>query len=79
MATQNSEKKYCMDSRTSSILINLKLDLKADIVVDSYNKSKEQIEEAQKSDKIKTYTNLRSTIKESYLTGSLLYGRNFIM
>ena len=37
------------------------------------------IEEASKGDKQKVYKSLRQTMNECYLTGSLKYGRNYIM
>ena len=68
-----------MDSRTSSILINLDLDFNSGIVASKYNNSITGIKEANESKKIKSYSTLNSTIKECYLTGSLKYGNNFIM
>ena len=68
-----------MDSRTSSILINLDLNLNSGLVASNYSNSVEGIRESQKGDKIKSYKSLRSTLKECYLTGSLKYGNNFIM
>ncbi len=68
-----------MDSRTSSILLNLDLDLNACNYCENYANSKKEIEETQNSKYIKKYKNLRSTIKECYLTGSLSYGNNFVM
>ncbi len=66
------------DSRTSSILINLNLNIDSGIVAEKYSDSVNGIEESKKGDKIKSYKNLRSTLKESFLTGSLKYGNNFI-
>jgi len=69
-----------MDSRTSSILINLDLSkLNNSQVPKEYNLSTIAINKAAKGDKKKVYSNLRSTVKECYLTGSLKYGNNFIM
>ncbi len=68
-----------MDSRTSSILINLDLNLNSGMVASNYSTSVEGIRESQKGDQIKSYKTLRSTLKECYLTGSLKYGNNFIM
>jgi len=68
-----------MDSRTSSILINLDLNTDSNLVALKYLNSVAGIEESKKGDKIKSYKNLRSTLKECYLTGSLKYGNNFIM
>lgn len=69
-----------MDSRTSSILINLDLkNVVSSIVSDKYSSSKNDIAESEKGYKVKSYGNLRSTLKECYLTGSLKYGNNFIM
>jgi hypothetical protein len=67
------------DSRTSSILINLNLDVDSEVIASKYSSSKSGIEEAKKGDQIKSYTNLRSALQECYLTGSLKYGNNFIM
>ena len=68
-----------MDSRTSSILLNLNLDLNTDNYSNQYVESKKEVEESQDSEYVKVYSNLRSTIKECYLTGSLKYGNNFVM
>ena len=68
-----------MDSRTSSILLNLNLDLNTDIYSNQYIESKKEVEESQDSEYIKEYTSLRQTVKECYLTGSLKYGNNFVM
>ncbi len=68
-----------MDSRTSSILINLDLNVSSGLVANQYSSSKAEIEEASKGDKLKTYKNLRQTLRECYLTGSLKYGNNFVM
>ncbi len=73
MATKNSN----LDSRTSSILINLNLNLNTSFVSNKYSASIEGIEESSKDDK-KTYKSLRSALKESYLTGSLRYGNGFV-
>ena len=67
------------DSRTSSILINLDLNINSGMVAAKYLNSVEGIQESSKGDKIKSYKTLRSTLKECYLTGSLKYGNNFIM
>lgn len=68
-----------MDSRTCSILLNLNLDVSSNLVADKYQASKEKIDESSKEDRKKSYKSLRSTVKESFLTGSLRYGHNFIM
>ena len=68
-----------MDSRTSSILLNLNLDIDTSSFSNQYIESKKEIEESQEPEHIKTYNSLRSTIKECYLTGSLKYGNNFVM
>ncbi len=68
-----------MDSRTSSILINLDLNLNSGTIASKYSNAIAGIEESKKGDKIKSYSSLRSTVKECYLTGSLKYGNNFIM
>ena len=67
-----------MDSRTSSILINLDLNINAGTIAEKYLNSVAGIKESSKGDKIKSYKDLRSTLKECYLTGSLKYGNNFI-
>ncbi len=67
-----------MDSRTSSILINLKLDLNTALIANQYMESKSDIEEAEKGNKKKIYRNMTSALKECYLTGSLKYGNNFV-
>ncbi len=68
-----------MDSRTSSILINLDLNINSNLVANQYCSSKAGIDEAYKGDKQKVYKNLRQTLRECYLTGSLKYGNNFVM
>lgn len=68
-----------MDSRTSSILINLNLNLNSGLVASEYSTAIKGIEDSKKGNKVKSYKNLRSTLKECYLTGSLKYGNNFIM
>ena len=68
-----------IDSLTGSILINLNLNLNTKAIANQYTTSAEKIEESIKGDKVKSYKNLRSTVKECYLTGSLKYGNNFIM
>lgn len=67
-----------LDSRTSSILINLNLNLNTGFVVNKYCDSKAKIEESEKGNTKKVYKNLRSALRESYLTGSLRYGNGFI-
>ena len=67
------------DSRTTSILINLDLNINSKLVANKYITSKSDIEQTQKGVNKKTYKNLRSTLRECYLTGSLKYGNNFIM
>lgn len=73
MATQQG-----LDSRTSSILINLNLNLNTSFVSKEYINSAEKISESQKGTSKKVYKNLRSALKESYLTGSLRYGNGFV-
>ena len=67
------------DSRTASILINLNLDVNSKLIANIYVSSKADIEQTQKGVNKKTYKNLRSTLRECYLTGSLRYGNNFVM
>ena len=68
-----------MDSRTSSILINLDLNVNSGLIANQYSSSKAEINKASKDDEQKVYKNLRQTLKECYLTGSLKYGNNFVM
>ena len=68
-----------MDSRTCSILLNLNLDVASNLIANKYQSSKEGITQASCEDLKRRYKNLRSTVQESFLTGSLKYGRNFIM
>ena len=68
-----------MDSRISSILLNLDLDLNTDNYSNKYVESKKEVQESQDANYVKEYRTLRSTIKECYLTGSLKYGNNFVM
>lgn len=69
-----------MDSRTSSILINLDLkNITKGLVANTYSSSKAAIEESQSDNKVKSYKNLRSTLRECYFVGSLKYGNNFVM
>lgn len=69
-----------MDSRTSSILINLDLkNITKGLVANTYSASKAAIEESQTSDNVKSYKSLRSTLRECYFVGSLKYGNNFVM
>lgn len=67
-----------MDSRTSSILINLDLNVSSNLIANQYFESKEDIEKSQQNS-TKVYRSLRQTLKECYLTGSVKYGNNFIM
>ncbi|MBR5304667.1 MAG: hypothetical protein IKU37_07575 [Candidatus Gastranaerophilales bacterium] len=71
-------KQYGLDSRTSSILINLNLNLNTGFVANQYGDSAAKIEESSKGDAKKTYNSLRSALRESYLTGSLRYGKGFV-
>lgn len=73
MATQQG-----LDSRTSSILINLNLNLNSSLIANKYGDSVEKINESSKGNSKKVYRNLRSALKESYLTSSLRYGNGFI-
>ncbi len=77
--SKTKEKLLNMDSRTSSILINLDLkNITSKTVAKEYISTVAGIKDAEK-DKKKVYSSLRSTVKECYLTGSLKYGNNFIM
>ncbi len=67
-----------MDSRTSSILINLDLNLNSKFVSNKYMDFKANIQATEKSNEKKIYNSLRQTLRESYLTGSLRYGNNFV-
>lgn len=71
-------KQQGLDSRTSSILINLNLNLNTGFVANQYSESVSKIEESSKGNTQKVYKNLRSALKESYLTSSLRYGKGFI-
>ena len=73
-----STKHQGLDSRTSSILINLNLNLNTGFIANQYGDSKAGIEQSAKGNKKKVYKNLRSALKESYLTSSLRYGNGFI-
>lgn len=68
-----------MDSRTSSILFNLDLNVNSKLIANQYDTSIKKIEESERGDKKKTYKKLKQIVSESYLTGSLSYGNNFIM
>lgn len=68
-----------MDSRTSSILLNLNLNLDTSKVANKYLESKSDIEEAEKGYKVKEYNTLASALKECYLTGCVKYGNNFVV
>ncbi len=68
-----------MDSRTSSILINLDLNLNKTFVASTYGASKEKIEQSRSEKREKTYKSLKSALKECYFVGSLKYGNNFVM
>lgn len=70
--------KQGIDSRTSSILINLNLNLNTSYISNKYTDSATKIEESVQGDTKKTYNSLRSALKESYLTGSLRYGKGFV-
>ena len=74
MTTKSSN----LDSRTSSILINLNLNLNKSFISNSYSASVEGIEESAKGQDVKVYNSLRSALKESYLTSSLRYGKGFV-
>ncbi len=69
-----------MDSRISSILLNLDLNVNAKFVENKYMTSIKNIEESIESSRNskKVYKNLRQTLRECYLTGSLRYGQNFL-
>lgn len=70
--------KQGLDSRTSSILINLNLNLNTGLIANQYSNAVEKINESSKGNAKKVYRNLRSALKESYLTGSLRYGNSFV-
>ncbi len=73
-----TNQKQGLDSRTSSILINLNLNLNTGFIANKYTDSIAKIEESSKGNAKKVYKNLRSALRESYLTGSLRYGNSFI-
>ena len=68
--------KQGLDSRTSSILINLNLNLNTSFISNKYTDSAAKIEESAQCETKKTYNSLRSALKESYLT--LRYGKGFV-
>ena len=70
--------KQGLDSRTSSILINLDLNLNTGLIANQYGSAIEGIRQSEKGNSKKVYKNLRSALKESYLTSSLRYGNGFI-
>lgn len=67
-----------MDSRTSSILLNLKLKTDTSKILNQYISSISGIRKAETEDNVKEYGSLSSVVKECYLTGSLKYGNNFV-
>jgi len=80
--TAKTEDKYkyaTLDSRTSSILLNFNLNLNTSVISSKYKDTKAKINETQNDDKTKAYTSLRSALQESYFTGCLKYGNNFLM
>lgn len=68
-----------MDSRTSSILLNLDLNINLSAISGNYSDSIEKINMTINTTEGKSYKTLTSTIKECYLTGSLKYGNNYVM
>ena len=68
-----------LDSRISSIMLNLNLTSNSSAIINQYTTSANKINEIQYQGPKKTYRSLKETLKESYLTGALAYGNNFIM
>ena len=68
-----------LDSRISSIMLNLNLSSNSTEIISQYTNSANKINEIQNQGPRKTYRSLKETLKESYLTGALAYGNNFIM
>lgn len=68
-----------LDSRVSSIMLNLNITSSSSSIINQYTTSANKINEIQAQGPKKTYRSLRETLKESYLTGALAYGNNFIM
>lgn len=68
-----------MDSRISSILLNLDLGVDSQCISNQYIESKAEVEQSEHDEPLKVYRNLRDTIKECYFVGSLKYGNNFVM
>ena len=68
-----------LDSRVSSIMLNLNIASNSSMIINQYATSANEINKIQAQGPKKTYRSLRQTLKESYLTGAVTYGNNFIM
>lgn len=68
-----------LDSRVTSIMLNLNISSNSSAIINQYTTSANKINEIQTQGPKKTYRSLKETLKESYLTGTLSYGNNFIM
>ena len=74
--TNNTLANNKMDSRIASMMLNINFGSTSYIVANKYAQASKKINETHEPKKV--YRSLRQTIKESYLSGSLLYGNNFI-
>ncbi len=68
-----------LDSRVSSIMLNLNITSNTSMIINEYTTSANEINKITSQGAKKTYRSLRQTLKESYLTGAVAYGNNFIM
>jgi hypothetical protein len=68
-----------LDSRATSIMLNLNISSNSSFIINQYAKSADKINKIQNEGPKKTYRSLKQTLKESYLTGALSYGNNFVM
>ena len=67
------------DSRIASIMLNININSNSSFIINQYAQSADEINKIQEEGHKKTYRSLKQTLKESYLTGSLSYGNNFVM
>lgn len=65
-----------VDARISAILCQVNVKVNGSFVVNKYATAIKKINEKPYK---KVYTSLKSTLRESYLTGSLKYGKNFVL
>ena len=66
-------------SRKSSSTRFTNISSNSSAIINQYTTSANKINEIQTQGPKKTYRSLRETLKESYLTGALSYGNNFVM